>query len=439
MSLDPNHNQNTVSAAASALQAVGIAQTNNNPLQQVQHQHHQQVQLDPASQYAQQQLTHNQFYQQQVEQAQRQHQQQQQAAAQHQLLSVVQQQQNYAQQLAQSLPQSANNGLGQGQLQQTHSFQPSAPQSEFLSREELISYVHLYARDNGFGIVISHSNEKAIYFTCELGGSYRNKRNIDDKERKRKLTTRKINCPFSMVANCKKNDQDQIVKWMLRITSNEHNHDKLNLSESFPMLRRRNPEINREIRELYLKGNKPLAIEKILKAKFKNILINREDIYNETRKMKREEKLKSDGLLSQDQISQQLVHHQQSPLVNQSQHDSTHLKDDVFDQNIPNLLQNDIHLSNQYVSALQQSAGVPSQAQPQDSQQQQASESQTGNQQPPDVSQESQQLQNQINQAQYNLQQVNQAIANAQQNPPKQETNLSNIDINLVKHQGLMR
>jgi hypothetical protein len=48
-------------------------------------------------------------------------------------------------------------------------------------------------------------------------------------------------------------------------------------------------------------------------------------------------------------------------------------------------------------------------------------------------------LQNQINQAQYNLQQVNQAIANAQQNPPKQETNLSNIDINLVKHQGLMR
>ncbi|ONH64859.1 Transcription factor RBF1 [Cyberlindnera fabianii] len=128
-----------------------------------------------------------------------------------------------AQQLAQHLPHAT--GLAPPgnphSLQQMH-----LPQTEFDTRSELVTYIHQYAKDNGFGIVISHSNEKAIYFTCELGGTYRNKRNINDKERKRKLTTRKINCPFSMVANCKKNDNDEVVKWMLRITNADHNHMK---------------------------------------------------------------------------------------------------------------------------------------------------------------------------------------------------------------------
>lgn len=380
-----SNNQSGSSNAANALQAVGIAQGNG-------------LQLDASftqdQQQDQQQLSQNQFYQ-QVEQVQRQHQSQQQQ--QQQLLNV-----NFAQHLAQSLPQSAINQV----VPLNAHFQASAPRSDFATREELIEYIHQYARENGFGIVISHSNEKAIYFTCELGGNYRNKRNINDKERKRKLTTRKINCPFAMVANCKRNDQDEVLKWVLRISQNEHNHDKLNLNESFPMLRRRNPEINRAIRELYLKGQKPLTIEKLLKDKFKNILINREDIYNETRKMKREEKLKGNNLLHQDQIPVELAQ------------DTNQIKDDVFDQNIPALL---------HVIPMNFSSNLQSSDNHQDQNPQQ------------DQQQSSQQLQNQINQAQYNLQQVNQAIANAQQNPPKPDPTLSNIDINLVKHQGLMR
>lgn len=352
------------------------------------------VSQDAQQQY--QQLTQNQFYQQQVQQQQAQ---QQQRLTQEQLAQYTQQlpnafpQSSYAQtahQLAQHLPQGSVLG------QPTH-FQPVVlPQSEFGSRQELVSYIHQYARDNGFGIVISHSNEKAIYFTCELGGTYRNKRNINDKERKRKLTTRKINCPFSMVANCKKNEQDEVVKWILRVTNPEHNHDKLNLNESFPMLRRRNPEINRQIRELYAKGNKPLLIEKILKDTFKNILINREDIYNETRKMKREEKLKSSGdnhLQSQD-----------------SARDLKNTADDAsFDQNLPNLLQQTLPLglNSSTYQALQGSDA-----------------------------QQSQQFQAQA-QALYNQSVVNQALANAQETAAKEDPNLSNIDITLIKQQGL--
>jgi len=443
MSLDPNNHQNAVSAAANALQAVGIAQTNNpNHQQQQQHQHQQ-------HQQAQYQLNHNQFYQQPTYQPQPTNAQTQQQISQHQQLlnaatqlqqaqqAQQQQYQSAQQQLAQHLPQATSNtalnavnaannvaganltgvvpGVGQG-------FQPSQPQSEFASRDDLISYIHAYARENGFGIVISHSNEKAIYFTCELGGSYRNKRNINDKERKRKLTTRKINCPFTMVANCKKNDNDEVVKWVLRITNADHNHDKMNLNESFPMLRRRNPEINRQIRDLYMKGNKPLVIEKLLKSNFKDILINREDIYNETRKMKREERLKnSQGGLPQDpqQPQQQQSHTQpqpQSQTPQQSQQQSQQsLKDEAFDQNIPNLLQSQglpLNLTNQYV--------------PQNLHQHHQ------HHQP-------QQPNNQF--SQYNLHQQAAAAINAAQGQlqeaNKEETNLSNIDINLVKQQGL--
>jgi hypothetical protein len=370
MSLDPNSQSSTANSVLNAI-------------------------ASPQQQYSQQ-LSQNQFYQQQVQQQQQRTQQQQRLTQQQLSQQYAQTQQqltnafsqaSYAQtahQLAQHLPQGTVLAPQQQSLQQI-----VLPQSEFVTRDELVTYIHTFARENGFGIVISHSNEKAIYFTCELGGTYRNKRNINDKERKRKLTTRKINCPFSMVANCKKNEQDEVVKWVLRVTNPDHNHDKLNLNESFPMLRRRNPEINRQIRELYLKGNKPLVIEKILKDTFKNILINREDIYNETRKMKREEKLKnSEGLTSP-----------------QDHQVSLKADDSSFEQNIPNLLQQGLPLNlNSQYQALQ----------------------------PPQNQQGFQQ------QALYHSNVVNQAIANAQQNPPKEDDpNLSNIDINLVKQQGL--
>lgn len=275
-------------SAATALQAVNVAVN---------------------SQTYEQQLNHAVYYQQQQQQ---QHQQQQQLQQQQQQNL---QQQDQQMQLAQSHPmlnvevpqeESQNNSFNRQKMIDGYmqgivvprGFQAiSPPQSEFGSRQELIDYIHRYAKANGFGIVISHSNDKAIYFTCELGGSYRNKRNISDERRKRRLNTRKINCPFAMVANSKRDDNSSNRSWNLRVSNGEHNHDKMNITESFPSLRRRKPEINAMIRELYNQGEKPSIIENKLKLKFQGILINREDIYNETRKMKREERQKREGSL----------------------------------------------------------------------------------------------------------------------------------------------
>ena len=112
--------------------------------------------------------------------------------------------------------------------------------------------------------------------------------------------------------------------------------------------------------------------------------------------MKREEKLKSSGdnhLQSQD-----------------SARDLKNTADDAsFDQNLPNLLQQTLPLglNSSTYQALQGSDA-----------------------------QQSQQFQAQA-QALYNQSVVNQALANAQETAAKEDPNLSNIDITLIKQQGL--
>ncbi|ODQ77199.1 hypothetical protein BABINDRAFT_163707 [Babjeviella inositovora NRRL Y-12698] len=222
---------------------------------------------------------------------------------------------------------------------------PATPVLQFDSRDALMEYIKEFALINGFGIVIAHSNKKAIYFTCELGGDYRRKKAssgtahapppvvhgpdleleqglvpVDQHasllEQQQQLqqqqqilqqqhlqlqlqqatslnaqlnlaptinATKKTKCPFSMTANHKKSTRI----WTLKTIENHHNHAKLDPLTSHPMLRKRSDELNMTIISLYKQGTKPLVIEKILKDRFPKILIKREDIYNEIRSFKR--------------------------------------------------------------------------------------------------------------------------------------------------------
>lgn len=163
------------------------------------------------------------------------------------------------------------------------------PEQEFLSREELNDFIQEFARDNGFGVVIAHSNKKAIYYTCELGGRYRHKKAKKDDTpdpaymMDPNTKTKKLRCPFSMTASFKK----LAPKWYLRTTCNEHNHPQLDPLSNHPMLRKRSDELNLLILDLYKVGTKPSHIEKKIKEQFPDVLIKREDIYNEIRGYKR--------------------------------------------------------------------------------------------------------------------------------------------------------
>lgn len=190
------------------------------------------------------------------------------------------------------------------------------PEQMFHTRDELNEFISEFARDNGFGIVIAHSNKKAIYYTCELGGRYRHKKGKSiqqqqEEEAERELNesgtayvldsharTKKLRCPFSMTASYRKSN----LIWSLRTTCNEHNHPQLDPLSNHPMLRKRSDELNLIILDLYKVGTKPSHIEAKIKHQFPDVLIKREDIYNEIRgykrKLKKQNKFMPGGLAS---------------------------------------------------------------------------------------------------------------------------------------------
>ena len=167
------------------------------------------------------------------------------------------------------------------------------PEQVFNSRDELNEFIAEFARDNGFGVVIAHSNKKAIYYTCELGGRYRHKKQKIDVTKQIDVgdgymldpdtKTKKLKCPFAMTASYKKSAN----AWTLRTTCNEHNHPQLNPLSNHPMLRKRSDELNVMILEMYKLGTKPSHIESKIKEEYPDVLIKREDIYNEIRGYKR--------------------------------------------------------------------------------------------------------------------------------------------------------
>ncbi|EGV65647.1 hypothetical protein PSN45_003576 [Yamadazyma tenuis] len=166
------------------------------------------------------------------------------------------------------------------------------PDQTFTDRKELNDFIAEFARDNGFGVVIAHSNKKAIYYTCELGGRYRDKKNkkvaagafqSDGYLMDPNTKTKKLRCPFAMTASFKKANQS----WVLKVTCNEHNHPQLDPLSNHPMLRKRSTELNMLIVDLYKVGTKPSHIEGKIKEQYPDILIKREDIYNEIRGYKR--------------------------------------------------------------------------------------------------------------------------------------------------------
>lgn len=174
------------------------------------------------------------------------------------------------------------------------------PEQIFHSREGLNDFILEFARDNGFGVVIAHSNKKAIYYTCELGGRYRHKKSKKETiEEARQVEegylidpnvrTKKLKCPFSMTASYKKSTNI----WTLRTTCNEHNHPQLDPMSNHPMLRKRSDELNLLILDLYKVGTKPSHIESKIKEQYPDVLIKREDIYNEIRGYKRKLKKQS--------------------------------------------------------------------------------------------------------------------------------------------------
>lgn len=145
----------------------------------------------------------------------------------------------------------------------------------FEDREDLIKYVRDFGASQGYVVTIKKSRkDRRVILGCDRGGVYRNRRKIDESKRKRKASSRLINCPFEAVG--KKEDD----LWVLAIKNGEHNHEPLRDMSEHPYSRRFTEEEVRQIRLMTEAGIKPRQVLKALKQSNPELQSTPRHLYN---------------------------------------------------------------------------------------------------------------------------------------------------------------
>lgn len=145
----------------------------------------------------------------------------------------------------------------------------------FQDREELIKYVRDFGANQGYVVTIKKSRrDRRVILGCDRGGIYRNRRKIDESQRKRKACSRLINCPFEAIG--KKEDD----MWVLNIKNGEHNHEPLKDMSEHPYSRRFSEEEVRQIRMMTEAGVKPRQVLKALKLSNPELQSTPRHLYN---------------------------------------------------------------------------------------------------------------------------------------------------------------
>lgn len=151
---------------------------------------------------------------------------------------------------------------------------PPEPGS-FQDREDLIKYVRDFGASQGYVVTIKKSRkDRRVILGCDRGGVYRNRRKIDESKRKRKASSRLINCPFEAIG--KKEDD----LWVLTIKNGHHNHEALKDMSEHPCSRRFTEEEVRQIKVMSEAGIKPRQVLKALKQTNPELQSTPRHLYN---------------------------------------------------------------------------------------------------------------------------------------------------------------
>ncbi|KAK2743022.1 hypothetical protein FQN57_004978 [Myotisia sp. PD_48] len=101
------------------------------------------------------------------------------------------------------------------------------PEGTYPDRASLIAFVHAHAKAHGYNMVIKSSStptEKKpgrtakVWLRCDRGGQYRPRNGLTEETRKRKRTSRLMDCPFMLVA------AGNPGIWTLTVLNPTHNH-----------------------------------------------------------------------------------------------------------------------------------------------------------------------------------------------------------------------
>jgi hypothetical protein len=101
------------------------------------------------------------------------------------------------------------------------------PEIAYPDRNALIAAVQAHAKQHGYNIVIKTSSipdEKKpgrvakVWLRCDRGGTYRPRNGLTEDTRKRKRSTRLMDCPFMIIASGSNG------MWTLKVQDGHHNH-----------------------------------------------------------------------------------------------------------------------------------------------------------------------------------------------------------------------
>ncbi|XP_057492452.1 methylmalonate-semialdehyde dehydrogenase [acylating], mitochondrial-like [Actinidia eriantha] len=151
---------------------------------------------------------------------------------------------------------------------------PPSP-GTFRDREDLVSYVRDFGASQGYVVTIKKSRkDRKVILGCDRGGTYQNRRKVEEYIRKRKASSRLINCPFEAIG---KKDDDV---WVLVIKNGEHNHEPLNDMSEHPYSRRFTEQEVRQIKLMTEAGIKPRQVLNALKQSNPELQSTPRHLYN---------------------------------------------------------------------------------------------------------------------------------------------------------------
>ena len=154
---------------------------------------------------------------------------------------------------------------------------PPQKNKVYSSLQELINDVNTHAAAQGYAVIKARTKKgkddtvNKAYIRCDRGGKDTPLLTIG--ERKRRTQSRRIECPFSIVA--KEDDMD----WTFVIRNGEHNHIPTGPS-SHPAHRKLKPEIIQAIADQTLAGGSAGTIINKLRITNPDQPIKSSDVYN---------------------------------------------------------------------------------------------------------------------------------------------------------------
>jgi len=153
----------------------------------------------------------------------------------------------------------------------------------FASHDELIANLRGRAKLDGYGVSIARSKPNVVYLACDKGGLNRNNWKLTEETRKRFTTSRRTNCPFSVVG------RERDGEWFLEVRNNLHNHPFSSDLSAHPSHRKLDQDQIAEVEAMSLAGIPTRNILTALRKKKTSnskVLSTARDIYNITSRNK---------------------------------------------------------------------------------------------------------------------------------------------------------